>query len=146
MFGKLVGLATAALLVSIILAPITGDTMLILGIAVIATPSLLVMALILRAKAGAKAGDLLMVVYFENTTKRYRNELMRRAQHTEIGLSGHVSLLDKSFAERNNLKSLNRIEKWILRDMIRQERQRHWENWRATLIEQIGEDPGEFQP
>ncbi|MBI2482012.1 MAG: hypothetical protein HYV76_00325 [Candidatus Vogelbacteria bacterium] len=67
--------------------------------------------------------------------------LFERAEYTAIGLSGHVSMLDKSVAKERKLKPLNRFERWLLKPIIEDEQKLRRECFRQAVIEVMGEDP-----
>lgn len=87
----------------------------------------------------------LLIIWATHRTEWFR-KLSLRMQVTAVGLSGHVSDLDRSFAERKNLKSLNRFERWLLASVITAEKQRHWACFRQACLETLGEDMGPYTP
>ena len=71
--------------------------------------------------------------------------LYQRAVFTEIGhFSGHVSELDKAVAEDHDLHPLNRFERWLLRDIIKEEKAVRKDAFRETCLEVLGEDPDDW--
>lgn len=67
--------------------------------------------------------------------------LYERANYTAIGLSGHVSMIDKDVAKKRRLKPLNRFERWLLQPIVEAEQKHRRENFRQAIIEVTGEDP-----
>ena len=67
--------------------------------------------------------------------------LYERANHTEIGLSGHISTLDEDAVKKLQLKSLNRFERWLLQPIIEAEQKRRRANFLQAFIEVTGENP-----
>lgn len=66
--------------------------------------------------------------------------LIDRMNFTEVGFTGHVSMLDKKVAEERNLQPLSRFEKWLLRPIIDFERQRRRDALRQAVLDITGED------
>ena len=64
-----------------------------------------------------------------------------RANYTEIGFSGHVSMLDEGVSKERKLKPLNRFERWLLKPIIEAEQKRRRECFRQAVIEVTDEDP-----
>ena len=58
---------------------------------------------------------------------------------TEIGFTGHVSVVDESIAEERNLKPLNKFEKWLCKPIIELEKKRRQEIWEQVTHEYLGE-------
>lgn len=87
----------------------------------------------------------LLIIWATHKTEWFK-ELNLRMQVTAVGLSGHVSDLDRSFAATKNLKSLNRFGQWLLAPVISAEKERHWACFRHTCLETIGEDMGPYIP
>ncbi len=73
-------------------------------------------------------------------TKWYRSTC-ERAMFTEVGLTGHVSLIDDSIATERKLNPLNRVEKWLLKDDIAAAKQQGRDAFRQACIDVMGEDP-----
>ena len=72
------------------------------------------------------------------------SKLSRRMMITEIGLSGNVSLLDKSLAEEEGLKSLTSFEKWLLEPYIEIFKKEHRGAFEKSCMEVLGEDPNDW--
>ena len=60
--------------------------------------------------------------------------LLERANYTEIGFTGSVSIIDRDIAKKRKLKPLNRFERWLLRPMIETEQKRRRECFRRGTI------------
>lgn len=68
--------------------------------------------------------------------------LYQRTVFTEIGhFSGNVSALDKDIAEKHNLHPLNRFERWLMKDIIREEKEIRKDAFREACLNILGEDP-----
>ena len=65
----------------------------------------------------------------------YFNKLAYRTYKTEIGLTGHVSDIDRMIAEEKKLKPLNIFEKWLLKEFIAQEKKRLQKSFQMILRE-----------
>lgn len=65
--------------------------------------------------------------------------LVRRIDVTEVGFSGHVSLVDESIALQEGLLRLNRFERWLAADYIAYERDRRRTAWGQAVHEVTGE-------
>ncbi len=70
----------------------------------------------------------------------YWLRLCQRAQFNEIGLSGHVSDLDRAFATNNKYEPLSKFEKWLLVPSIKEEKKYRQKVWRETCRDMLGED------
>lgn len=70
--------------------------------------------------------------------------LIRRMNYTEIGFSGHVSLIDEDIAKQHKLKKLNKVERWLLSPIIEEERKFRRATFRDAVKKVTGEDI-EFQ-
>lgn len=81
-------------------------------------------------------------LFFFRTTGQLTS-LFERANYTEIGFSGHVSMLDEGVAEEHKLKPLNHFERWLLKPIIEAEQERRRECFRQAVIDVTGEDPDE---
>jgi len=81
-----------------------------------------------------------LILFLYRFTRRL-DPLAERANHTAIGFSGNISMLDHSIAEERELKPLNRFERWLLKPAIEAEQKRRREAWRQSIIEVTGDDP-----
>lgn len=71
----------------------------------------------------------------------YGSRLAARALMTEVGLSGHVSVLDDAAAEKLQLSKLNRLERWLMGPRIAEQKRVNWAQFREAVIAVTGEDP-----
>lgn len=67
--------------------------------------------------------------------------LCERASITEIGLTGHISVIDNRIASERKLKLLSRFERWLLKPYIEYEQKRRQEAWKKAVAEVTGEGP-----
>ena len=72
-------------------------------------------------------------------------DLFRRTNFTAIGLTGHVSDLDRDVARAQRLAPLNEFENWLLGPFIEEEKRRRKEGFRLACIETLGEDPNDWR-
>ena len=70
----------------------------------------------------------------------YMSSLSRRMCVLEIGLTGHVSDFDRMIADREQLKPLNRFERWLLEEFISAEIVFRREAFRKSVREVTGEE------
>jgi len=68
---------------------------------------------------------------------KYFKKLSERTYKTEIGLTGHVSDIDKMVAKEKGLKPLNVFERWLLKEFIAYEKKRLQRNFK-TILEEYG--------
>ena len=68
------------------------------------------------------------------------DELHRRIMLAEVGLSGHVSLVDKAMADETGVRPLSRLQRWLARPVIVDLREHHRNAWREACIDVLGED------
>ena len=85
-----------------------------------------------------------VVILFSYDVVKRLDPLLKRAIATEIGFSGHVSQLDKHYAEQNNIKPLNRFEKWVLAPLIEEEKKRCQFFFIEAVRDVTGEDPDDW--
>jgi len=82
------------------------------------------------------------IICFRRTA--WLGSLAYRAQIMEVGLTGHVSCLDRRVAALRSYRPLNRFERWLLKSAIDVEREYRQNAFRQTCIEQLGEDPADW--
>lgn len=71
----------------------------------------------------------------------YGEKLCERVMRTQVGLSGHVSLIDDHIAADRNLKPLNRFELWLMKPRIEEQKRLNQDAFRKACIGVMGEDP-----
>lgn len=71
---------------------------------------------------------------------KYGKNLMKRTMILEVGLTGHISLLDKEAGKSQKLKPLNKFEKWLVAPYVKQLKMIHQDAWKHAIKDILGED------
>jgi hypothetical protein len=71
--------------------------------------------------------------------------LVHRMGTTAVGLTGHVSDLDRAEAAKQQLRPLTRFELWLLHEIIVAERAYRQDCFRQACINVLGEDPNDWR-
>ncbi len=80
------------------------------------------------------------VVFWALCSTDWYKAVGERAMWTEVGMSGHVSVVDEGIAKKLGLKPLNRFERWLLQDEITATKRAHLDAFQAAFKEVTGED------
>ncbi len=72
------------------------------------------------------------------------SRLFHRANLLHVGLSGNISLLDKSVARDKGLKELTGFWLWVFSPYISEAKPVHKSAFRQACLEVLGEDPDEW--
>lgn len=80
---------------------------------------------------------MLVTIFFP----AYCKKLSRRIMIIEVGFTGTGStLFDKNIAEKENLKPLNKIERWYFKPFIEELKEIHHQSFKEAYEEVLGED------
>lgn len=107
---------------------------------VLATLVSLVVICLLLAYPGAADERVRFILFWLFEKAGWLPSLFRRTFVLEIGFSGHISDLDKDVAEKEGLKPLSRLERWMVDPFIRIEKEIMQAGWRKAVRETLGED------